>query len=313
VSQARADVRFARVALFAVGLATSLSVAAAAVSVVDDVGHTVTLPHTPQKIVSIAPGATEMLFAAGAGKLVIATVEYSDEPAEARSVPRIGDSNAIDIERVVALQPDVVVVWEGGSNAGQVAQLERLGIPLYRHRVERLADLPVSLRRLGALADTKASAEKAALSVEARLAQLAKTYGAGEKLTVLLEVWNRPIYTVGGTHMMTDSLRLCGARNIFDDLQEKGPAVSVEAVIARDPQMIIAVAPPGIGVEWLGEFKRYTSLQAVKKGALVPFEDQRLSRLGPSALGGTEALCQAIDGVRHRQVRRSVRPQSPGG
>jgi len=312
VLQARADVRFALVALFVVGLAAS-SGAAAAVSVVDDVGLTVTLPHTPQKIVSIAPGATEMLFAAGAGKRVIATVEYSDEPVEARSVPRIGDSNAIDIERVVALQPDVVVVWEGGSNAGQVAQLERLGIPLYRHRVERLADFPASLRRLGALADAKAFAEKAALSVEARLAQLSKTYGGGEKLTVLLEVWNRPIYTVGGTHMMTDSLRLCGARNIFDDLQEKGPAVSVEAVIARDPQVIIAVAPPGIGVEWLGEFKRYTSLRAVKKGALVPFEDQRLSRLGPSALGGTEALCQAIDGVRRRQGSTSGRPRSPGG
>ena len=294
MSRARADVRFALVALF-VGLAAS-SIAAAAVSVVDDVGHTVTLPHVPQKIVSIAPGATEMLFAAGAGKRVIATVEYSDEPAEARSVPRIGDSNAIDIERVVALRPDVVVVWEGGSNAGQVAQLERLGIPLYRHRVERLADLPVSLRRLGVLADTKVDAEKAARDVEARLTQLATTYGGGEKVSVLLEVWNRPIYTVGGSHMMTDSLRICGTRNIFDDLKEKGPAVSLEAVIARDPQVIVAAAPPGIAGEWLEEWKRYGSLRAVKSGALVPFEDQRLSRLGPSALGGTEALCQAIEG-----------------
>jgi iron complex transport system substrate-binding protein len=272
--------------------------ARAAVTVVDDAGRTLTLPRAPQKIVSLAPGATEMLFAAGAGGRVIATVEFSDEPAEAHDIPRIGDSNAIDVERVVALRPDVVVVWEGGSNAGQVAQLERLGFPLYRHKVERLTDLPPSLRRLGVLADTKVAAEKAALDVESRLARLAKTYGSGAQLSVLLEVWNRPIYTVGGSHMMTDSLRLCGARNIFADLKEQGPAVDLEAVIARNPQVIVAVAPPGVGREWLAEWQRYGTLQAVKNKALVPFEDQRLSRLGPSALGGTEALCQSLDALR---------------
>jgi iron complex transport system substrate-binding protein len=279
-------------------LVWAVTPAAAAVSIIDDLGRTVSLARTPQKIVSIAPGATEMLFVAGAGSRVIATVEFSDEPAEAQRVPRIGDSNAIDIERVVALRPDVVVVWEGGSNAGQVAQLERLGIPLYRHRVEKLADLPPSLRRLGVLAGTEAEAQKAALAVESRLTRLARTYGAGTKLNVLLEVWNRPIYTVGGSHMMTDALRLCGARNIFEDLKEKGPAVSLEAVIARNPQVIVAVAPPGVAREWLAEFKRYRTLQAVRTNALLPFEDRRLSLLGPSALDGTESLCKLLDSVR---------------
>jgi iron complex transport system substrate-binding protein len=289
-----------RVLLNALLALAGAPLASAAVNVVDDAGRTLTLAHVPQKIVSIAPGATEMLFAAGAGPHVIATVEFSDEPAAARSVPRIGDSNAIDIERVVALRPDVVVIWEGGSNAGQVAQLERLGIPLYRHRIKSLADIPPSLRRLGALADTQPSAEKAALDVESRLARLAKTYGSGAPITVLLEVWNRPIYTVGGSHMMTDSLRLCGARNIFADLKEQGPAVDLEAVIARNPQVIVAAAPPGVAADWLNEWKRYGTLQAVRNDALVPFEDTRLSRLGPSALDGTEALCRALERVRRR-------------
>jgi iron complex transport system substrate-binding protein len=272
--------------------------ASAAVTVVDDAGRTLTLAHVPQKIISIAPGATEMLFAAGAGPRVIATVEYSEAPAEALGIPRIGDANAIDMERVVALRPDVVVVWEGGNNAGQVAQLERLHIPIYRHRIRKLADMPASLRRLGALADTRDIARKAASDVESRLAQLAKMYGGRTQLTVLLQVWNRPIYTVGGSHMMTDSLRLCGARNVFDDLKEQGPAVDLEAVIARNPQVIVAVAPPGVARDWLKEWQRYPTLQAVKNDALVPFEDRRLSRLGPSALDGTEVLCQALDRVR---------------
>ncbi len=287
-----------RIALAVIMAAGAPAPAVSAVAVVDDTGHTLTLPHIPQRIISLAPGATEMLFAAGAGPHVIATVEFSDEPPEARSVPRIGDSNAIDLERVAALRPDVIVVWEGGSNPGQVAQLKHLGFPLYRHRIEQLSDLPDSLRRLGALAGTRATAEKAAHDVESRLAQLAKRYGSGPTLGVFLEVWNRPIYTVGGSHMMSDALRLCGARNIFEDLKEKGPAVDLEAVIARDPQVIVAVAPPGVAGDWLAQWKRYPTLQAVRNNALIPFEDQRLTRLGPSTLDGTEALCQSIDTLR---------------
>jgi iron complex transport system substrate-binding protein len=287
-------------ALLALLAAASLPAVSAtsSITVVDDAGRRVTLPHTPRRIVSIAPGATEMLFAAGAGSRVIATVAFSDEPPEARKVPRIGDSNAVDMERVVALRPDVVVVWEGGNSAAQIDRLERLKVPLYRHRVSKLGDIPTSLRRLGALADTRAVAEAAAHDVETRLATLQKRYGeATQKPTVLLEVWNRPIYTVGGAHMMSDSLRLCGALNVFGDLKEQGPSVDTEAVIGRDPQIIVAVAPPGVAQEWLAEWKRFGTLRAVRDGRLVPFEDQRLSRLGPSAVAGTEALCEAI----HRQ------------
>ena len=270
-------------------------VEAQGISVVDDAGRTVTLARTPQRIVSIAPGATEMLFAAGAGARVIATVEFSEEPPEAKTIPRIGDANAIDMERVVALQPDVVVVWEGGSNVAQVNRLERLNVAIYRHKVEKLADIPVSLRRLGALTGTQAAANEAALDVENRLAKLQKQYGQTSKPTVLLEVWNRPIYTVGGSHMMSDSLRLCGARNVFADLKEQGPSVDTEAVIGRDPAIIVAVAPPGVGAEWLAEWKKFGTMQAVRNGRLIAYEDNRLSRLGPSAVGGTEALCKAIN------------------
>ena len=286
---------FALFALLAIA-SVPAAFAGGAVTLVDDAGRTVTLPHTPQRIVSTAPGATEMLFAAGAGARVIATVEFSDEPAEAKQVPRIGDSNAVDIERLVALRPDVVVVWEGGNSVAMIDRLETLKLPLYRHKLEKLHDIPMSLRRLGVLADTRTVADAAARDVEMRLAALEQRYGQSpQKPTVLLEVWNRPIYTVGGAQMMTDSLRLCGARNVFADLKEQGPSVNTEAVIRRDPQIIVAVAPPGISREWLAEWKRFGTLRAVRDGRLVPYEDQRLSRLGPSAVGGTEALCEAIN------------------
>jgi iron complex transport system substrate-binding protein len=273
----------------------SIAPARAAVTATDDAGHRVTLARVPQRIVSLAPGATEMLFAAGAGHRVIATVEFSDEPADARRIPRIGDSNAIDMERVVALRPDVIIVWTGGNNVAQIAQLERLGIPIYRQRVESLDSLAASLRRLGALTATRPAAERAAADLTSRLGALAQRYGRVEKPSVLLEVWNRPIYTVGGTHLMSDALRVCGARNVFGDLRDLGPAVDTEAVIARDPELIIAVAPPGAALDWLEDWKRFRTMRAVRSGRLIAFEDVRLSRLGPSAVDGTEALCKAIE------------------
>jgi iron complex transport system substrate-binding protein len=271
----------------------------ASVVVSDDDGRRLTLPHSATRIVSVAPGATEMLFAAGAGRYVIATVEYSDEPPEALRVPRIGDGIAVDMERVVALRPDVVVVWPGGGNPAQIAKLQSLGFPLYHQQVNTLADLPASLRRLGQLAGTQTEAERAALDIESRLAALERKYTADKSPpTVLLQVWNRPIYTVGGKHLISDALRLCGARNVFGDLDDMGPAVDVEAVFARDPDLIIAVAPQGTANEWLNDWRRFKNLLAVRSGHLIAFEDKRLPRLGPSALSATEGLCKAIDATR---------------
>jgi len=237
-----------------------------------------------------------MLFAAGAGAQLVATVEYSDEPPAARHVPRIGDVAAVDMERLVALRPDVVVTWPAGGNPAQRARMAGLHIPLYQQQVVRLADIPLSLRRLGALAGTRVTAERAAQDIEARLAALSTTYAApaGQRPSVLLQVWNRPIYTVGGRHLMSDALELCGARNLFADLPEAGPLVDTEAVIARNPDIILAAAPPGEGAAWLADWQRFPSLAAVRNGRLVAFEDQALSRLGPSVIEATAGLCRAI-------------------
>jgi iron complex transport system substrate-binding protein len=283
--------------LASLAVAPAPSAAVTALTVLDDTGQRVTLPRPPHRIISLAPGATEMLFAAGAGDRLIATVDYADEPAAAKKVPRIGDVTAVDIERLVALHPDVVVVWPGGGNPAQIEKIAQLGIPIYRQQVNRLADLPASLRRLGALAGDSSAAEESARTLEQEIARVAREYSKGRHPTVLLEVWNRPIYTVGGTHLMSDALTLCGARNVFGDLKELGPVIDTEAVIARNPDIIIAAAPPGEGAAWLNEWKRFSSLSAVRDGRLIAFEDQRLSRLGPSVVSATVSLCERIASV----------------
>jgi len=282
------------IALLAAGAPAATPIRA----VTDDLARTVRVAAPPLRIVSLSPGATEMLFAAGAGGQVIATVEYSADPPAARRIPRIGDVTAIDMERLVALHPDVVVAWPAGGNPAQRAKIAALGMTIYQQQVERLAELPGSLRRLGALAGTESIAGHAAQDLETRLAVLRQTYsggaGGGRRPSVLLEVWNRPIYTVGGRHLMSDALAICGARNVFADLPEASPVVDTEAVIARNPDIILAAAPPGEGAAWVADWQRFRSLAAVRSGRVVAFEDQALSRLGPSAVSATENLCRTI-------------------
>lgn len=275
---------------------------AAGLVVVDDTGARMELARAPLRIVSLAPSSTEMLFAIGAGPRVVATVEYSVEPAAARSVPRIGDAFAIDLERVVALRPDVIVAWPEGNNPAQLAKVERLGIPMYRQTVHTLRDLPASMRRLGRLTALTGSAEAAARGVEARLDALQSKYAARPEVSVFLQIWDRPLYTVGGRSLMSDALRVCRARNVFAELREIAPAVDIEAVLARDPQAIIVAAEDASAQGWLGAWNRFQGLRAVRRGALATFHDARLTRLGPSAVEATDRLCETVDDVRSRAM-----------
>jgi iron complex transport system substrate-binding protein len=289
-----------RYILLAIALASVAQAGSPRRTVTDDSGRQVAVAQPPLRIVSLAPGATELLFAAGAGAQVIATVEYSDEPPAARRVPRIGDVAAVDMERLVALHPDVVVVWASGGNPAQRQKIAGLHIPMYEQQVARLADIPAGVRRLGVLAGTEATAERAAQQMDTQLAELTRQYSApaGKAApSVLLQVWNRPIYTVGGRQLMSDALSICGARNVFADLAEPGPVVDTEAVIARDPDIIIVAAPQGEGAVWVSDWKRLGSLAAVRNNRVVVFEDQALSRLGPSVIGATEGLCRLLAGL----------------
>lgn len=263
--------------------------------VVDDFGRNVSVRYPPQRIVSLSPGANAMLRAAGAGRQLVATIEYSGQPASEKNLPKIGSAEAIDMERLIALRPDVVVVWPDGNNPAQIATIERLGLPVYRQEAVSLDGIGDSLRRLGKLAGTTGVADREAGVLEARLAALRREYGsASHPAAVLLEVWDKPLYTVGGHELLSDALKVCGARNVFADLPQRAPAIEIEAVIARSPDVIIAAAPPGRGASWLAQWRRFPSIRAVRTGKLMTFEDQRLSGLGPGVIDATGAMCAKL-------------------
>lgn len=279
-------------------LATSALAETATRTVRDDAGDAVTVRSDACRIVSLAPGTTAMLYAAGAGHCLIGTIAHSSEPAEAAKLRVVGDAETLDFEQLLALRPSVVVVAVDVVQRVRIDRIRSLGIPVYQVHVTKLSGMPESLRRLGKLTNTAAAAERAAAGLDAELGRIREQYRGRATVRVLYQIWDKPIYTIGGRHVINDALQLCGARNLFDDLGTAAPAITREAALARDPELILASAPPDSARAWLDEWRRFDTLAAVRNGQLVPYTDERIDRMGPSVIAATANLCQVIDKAR---------------
>jgi iron complex transport system substrate-binding protein len=283
-------------ALFLLALATAAQ--SAPRSVIDDSGASFTVPENPCRIVSLAPGTTAMLYAAGAGHCLVGTIAHSKEPAEAAQIPVVGDAETLDFERLLTLRPAVVVVAVDVVQRARIDRIRALGIPVYQVHVTRLAQMADSLQRLGELTGTAAIAGPRAAQLRDRLGKLQARYRQRAPLRVLYQIWDQPIYTIGGRHVISDALGICGASNVFADLSTAAPAVTREAALLRDPDVILVSAPPASADAWIAEWRKFPALRAAATGRILPYADERMDRMGPSVIDAAEALCTLLDGVR---------------
>ena len=280
-------------------LATVSAITRAAVEAVDDAGTTVKLAAPATRIVSLAPHATELLYAAGAGDRVVAVLATSDWPPEAAAKPKVGDSRALDLERIFLLQPDLVVTWPFAAPA-QVNALVARGIPVFISNPATIDGIAQDIERLGTLAGTLPAAAQQAMEFRAHLTRLRGQYAGKRTMRVFYEIWDVPMYTIGGHHLISQALRVCGGENVFASLALPAPGVSVEAVLAAKPDAIIAGADRAVRPAWLDEWKRWPTLPAVARGNLFTVDANLLHRSGPRFIDGVAALCAALDKARTR-------------
>jgi len=264
----------------------------------DDMGHRVALDGPAQRIVSLAPHATEDLFAIGAGARIVATVSHSDYPPAARDLPRVGKYNDFSVEAVLAQDPDLVVAWRSGNVPAQVRRIRRLGVPVYVNEPRSLEDIAGTLLRLGVLAGTEERARQAADAFRQRLAGLRARYSGRPPVRVFYQVWNDPLMTVNGEHVISDVIRSCGGRNVFADLGALAPRVSVEAVIERDPDAIVASGMGRGRPEWLDMWQRWPGMTAVARDHLYFIPPSLLQRHAPRILDGLERMCRHLEQAR---------------
>jgi len=268
------------------------------ITVTDDSGYSITLEKPARRIVSLAPHITELLFAAGAGEVVAGTSEFSDFPQAALSIPRISGGGGLDLEAIVALQPDLVIAWQSGNPAVQINRLRALGLPVYLSEPRALEDIAHSIEDFGALAGTGAEASRQAQAFRQRLALLQHRYAQRAAVGVFYQVWQRPLMTVNGTHLISDVIRLCSGRNVFADLPLLAPQVTTEAVLAANPDVIVVAAGDESSPDWLDEWRRWPELAAVRHEHLYAIPRDLLVRHTPRILDGAEQLCRLLERVR---------------
>lgn len=272
--------------------------ARASVSAQDDDGRTVTLPAPARRIISLAPHTTELLYAAGAGPRIVATVRYADYPPEAKALPQVGDAHALDLERIVALKPDLIVVWMHGSSARQIERLRALKIPLFHSEAHRLEDVGEGIRRLGVLAGTEDVANAAANTYAQRVTSLRARYSQRTPLKVFYQVWQQPLLTLNKQHLISDAIRLCGGVNVFAQQTALVPTVSPEAVLAAQPQVLVAASVGGQPDDSLALWAPFKQFEPIARHHVVWLNTDLISRQGPRIVDGAQQLCEGLDKVR---------------
>jgi len=279
----------------------------AAVTVTDDAGQTVTLAQPARRIVSLAPHVTELIYAAGGGERIVGTVSYSDYPPPARDIPRVGDNKALDLERIAALKPDLIVVWRHGNAQKQTDRLRALGMPLFYSEPRRLESIPENLEKLGMLMGTEAVANRAAADFRQQASTLRKTYADRPPVTVFYQVWQQPLMTLNGQHLVSDLLTLCGGRNLFAKESPLVPTVSVEAVVAGNPEVMLTA---GMGAtrpdKPLADFsmwEKWKQVTAVARNNLFIIDGDLVNRAGPRVVQGAAEICKDLELARSRREK----------
>jgi len=247
--------------------------------------------------VSVAPNLTEMLFAAGAADQIVAVSAYSDYPQAASALPQVGDAFRLDFERIVALAPTVAVVWENGTPAGVAQRLQDLGIRVVQVPTRTLDDIATGVLTMGELAGTRAIAERAARDYRARIVALREQYRDRPAIRVFVQIDDAPLFTVGGPHLITEILGLCGGDNVFADAEAQALPVDLESVLARAPEVILSTDTDQPAQYWA----RFPQLTAVARGNLYQSSGDLLARPSPRIADGAADVCARLDEARAKR------------
>ena len=271
------------------------------VTVTDDKGREVHLEAPAKRIISLAPHITENLFALGAGDQIVGAVNYSDYPEAAEGIPRVGSYKQLDLESILALEPDLVVAWESGNVRAQLERLEALNYPLYFSNPQTFEQLASGLERLGHLTGHTTGGEEAGAQVRRTLTELEDRYGEQPPVSVFYQVWDRPLMTLNDEHLISQAIRLCGGQNIFGHLDTKVPRLDREVVLAANPETIIGGGMGEDNPQWVEDWRRWSDMTAVQRDNLFFIPPSLIQRPTPRILEGTRMICDFLETARERR------------
>lgn len=284
--------------LACLSLLSITSVTHAEISVTDDSGIHIRLPSAARRIISLAPHTTELLFTAGAGSSVIAITMWSDFPPQVKTIPSIGSATDLDIERIVSLQPDLIVAWKNGNKPRQIAQLRRLGFQVYESEPRTFDEIAISIEKLAMLAGTEKYGTSQAHEFRKNMQALQRQHAHDAVVSVFYQIWQKPLMTLNGQHLISQALKICGGLNIFSHLSQLAPTVNIENVIQKNPEVIFLSSEEQDAIlSW----QRFPTISAVQQKNIFIINGSIMNRAGPRMLDATQELCDKLDTARQRR------------
>ena len=262
---------------------------------VDDSGKELCISAPAQRVITLSPGATELMFAAGAGDKVVAVVNYSDYPPAALKLPVIGSHTRVDMETLMALDPDLVITWVTGNPPAQVELLQELGLPTFAIEPRTFEGVSSVIERLATLAGTENAGFAEAERFRSGIEELIEQYRDVEPIQVFYQVWEKPLMTINNEHLISKVLNVCGGVNVFGDMPRLIPRISAEVVLQADPQAILTGSVDGLSDDQLDDWKNYSGLTAVEKDNLFFVPASPISRPTPRLLEAIEAICKKLE------------------
>jgi vitamin B12 transport system substrate-binding protein len=252
------------------------------------------LPATAQlRVVSLAPSLTEIMLDLGADDLLVGVLDGGERPAALAGLPSVGRYGQLQAESLLSLKPDLVLLWPDSVGAAGREQLKKLAIAQLVVEPRDLSQLAQSFIEIGERVGRAEQGRELAGRFESGLAELRQRYRREVPLKVFYQVWDQPLYTLGGGQIVSDALKVCGAENVFADLGLPAPQVGIEAVLQRNPEVILVSEPAQAGA-----WKAWSQLAAVRKGQVWPVPDRGLERPSFQMLGATEKLCRLLEAAR---------------
>ena len=263
----------------------------------DALDQRVCLAEPAQRVVSLSPGATELLFSAGAGDRVVAVSAWSDYPAEAADLPQVGDSNRLDLEAIVSLAPDLVVAWVDGNSRSQLERLSDLGIHVFWLAPRTFDDIAAAVSDLALLTGLPDLGNERAEAFRAEMAALEAQYADVRPVKVFYQIWEQPLMTVNREELISKAITLCGGVNVFGELPRLVPRISREAVLEANPEAIIT-AGSSDDRQWLEAWREFPGLAAVAADNLFLEPPDLLARPTLRMADGARHLCQTLEQAR---------------
>ena len=273
-------------------------VAAAEVVVVDDNGQQIKLAAPAKRIVSLAPNITEVLFHIGAGEKIVGADEYSNYPEEAKDILRVNNHAAANYELILSLEPDLVIAWQSGNGNKIIDPLRKLGIPVFVVETNKMDAIPSLFRRFGKLSGHGDQAEQRAHEFSRRLQELRAAQAGKSVIKVFYQIWDEPLITLNGEHMVSDIINLCGGVNVFSDAIPLVPYVNIETVVAADPEVIIAGGSREERPAWFESWQKWSGISAVINQHIYLIPSDLMQRHSARILDGMELMCAHLDSAR---------------